>query len=370
MYKKTAIVYDWIDKWGGVERVLLALHRMFPEAPFYTSTYNRQSASWAEPFHVQPSFLQHIARAVQKRALLVPLYPIAFESFDFSEYEQVISVTSSFAKGIITKPSTFHLSYILTPPRFLWSHRDFYAHKVFRLIGTPLYSHLSDWDMAAIRRPDKLITISDESRRRCQKTYQIDVPVIYPPFDTQYWNKVRMRQTAPRSFTPQHFYLTVGRMERYKRFDLLMQAARLLPEQTFVYVGAGTERQRLMANAPPNCHFLTHLTDYELSYLYSHADAFLMPQEEDFGYVALEAEYHGCPVLAYGAGGACETVEDGLTGTFFRSQTADALVAELARMSKISYNLKHSLESVRNRIQNTFGEERFSTEFFYQLSNH
>ena len=368
MHKKTAIVYDWIDKWGGVERVLLTLHRMFPDAPFFTSLYNPLSASWAQNLTIIPSFLRNVPRPLQKRALLVPLYPIAFESFDFSMFDTVISVTSSFAKGIITKPQTRHLSYVLTPPRFLWSHKNAYGNGGLRALTSPVYAHLQSWDMLAAKRPDKLVAISDTARTRCMDIYKQESTVVYPPFDTDYWDRLAQNPSSlpPRIAKP--YYLAVGRMERYKRFDLVIQAAQLRKDLFFVLVGTGTQQARLMRTAPKNCLFLDHITDQELVSLYAHAEGLLMPQEEDFGYVALEAQYHGCPVLAYGKGGATETVEEGETGLFFREQTAVSLVAQLARLGKISYNLKRSLVTVRQKVNSTFGEKRFETDFFYQLS--
>jgi len=370
--KKIAIVYDWIDKWGGVERLLLHLHDLFPQAPFFTSAVSLQNAQWARSLSITPSFLQSLPLGMRtQRFLLAPLFPLAFESFQFGDYDLVISVTSAFAKGIITQPGTTHICYLLTPPRYLWSHTNDYLSGVKGFLGNPFFRHLKNWDRVAAARPDGYISISNTTSQRAGEYYAVDSSVVYPPFDTHYWDSQKKVMNKPHErVIPQEYYLWVGRMENYKRPDVIVEAARKKQESTFVFVGTGSLYKSLMDSAPKNCIFMGTIPDNELAYLYTHAKALIMPQNEDFGYVSLEAQYHGCPVIAYQAGGACETVLDGITGIFMSEQSASSLLSELARFEQISYNLIHSTALMQKKIEERFGIERFDKQFIYQLNRY
>src|SRR5579859_4545398 len=169
---KVALVYDRVNKWGGAERVLLALHDLFPDAPLYTSVYNAQKASWADVFVVKTSFLQRIPFASSRHEYLALFMPLAFEQFNFEEYDLVISFTSESAKGIITKPNTKHVCYCLTPTRYLWSGFDeYFINKLFKIIATPFVAYLKYWDTIASHRPDEYIAISREVQKRIQEFY-------------------------------------------------------------------------------------------------------------------------------------------------------------------------------------------------------
>src|SRR3990167_1747574 len=242
--KKIAVVYDWIDKWGGVERVLLTLQEMFPQAIFYTSYYDSGQAAWAKNLRIKTSFIQNFPSYIRKsRIACFPFYPYAFETFDFSNFDLVISVTSAFAKSIITKPGTRHICYLLTPTRYLWSHsKDYFGDKFINSVLSPYLANLRKWDFIAAQRPDKIISISSTVSERCQKYYQRESEVIYPPFDIDYWSKIKseiqkmsfrpkwMNPSQPTfeldSSTPKiiarndnggKYYLIVSRLEPYKR---------------------------------------------------------------------------------------------------------------------------------------------------------
>ena len=369
---KIAIVYDWIDKWGGVERVLLHLHSLFPQAHFFTSAVDFKNAEWARSLTIQSSFIQSLPRYIRtNRALMTPLFPIAFESFRFDEYDLVISVTSAFAKGIITKPNTKHICYLLTPPRYLWSHTNDYLTGITGILGKPFFNHLQRWDIYTSQRPDAIISLSKTTMERAKKYYNIDSSVVYPPFDTFYWDRQKKEMKKPESIKfDKQYYLWVGRMESYKKPELIVGAAKIKSKLNFIMAGTGQLEKKLHKAAPPNCQFIAHASDNELSYLYSHAKALIMPQNEDFGYVSLEAQYHGCPVIAYRAGGACETIDEGVSGIFFEEQTVPSLVSQLERYEQISYNLSHSTGQMQKEIIRKFGSERFDAQFVYQLKHH
>lgn len=364
-------MYDWIDKWGGVERLLLHLHSLFPTAHYYTSAVEYKNAQWARNLTIHPSFLQSFPpRLRTQRAFLAPLFPIAFESFRFDDYDLVISVTSAFAKGIITKPETKHVCYLLTPPRYLWSHTTDYLSATTSKWSKPVLNHLQKWDVLASKRPDTYISLSKTTAERAKLYYYINSPVIHPPFDTSYWDLMKKKMKKPKNVsTLKPYYLWVGRMEQYKKPELVVAASKR-NNNTYIFVGTGSLENDLKKRAPHNCQFAGLIPDEELSYLYSHAKALIMPQNEDFGYVSLEAQYHKCPVIAYRAGGACETVMEGKSGIFFEEQTVDSLVSQLERFDQISYNLSHSIGQVQMSIKERFGIERFNTQFIYQLKQY
>lgn len=370
--KRIAIVYDWIDKWGGVERVLLHLHTLFPDAYFFTSAVDYKAAQWARHLTIHTSFLQSFPGFVRaQRALLLPIFPFAFESLQFDEYDLVISITSSFAKGIITKPDTKHVCYLLTPPRYLWSHINDYLPPILRLLGKPLHNHLKKWDTYASKRPDGYISLSKTTADRAREYYDLESPVVYPPFDTRYWNEKQKEQKKPTQIDfSKPYYLWVGRMEAYKKPDLVCEAAKQINSHSFIFVGTGSLERYLKQKAPANCQFTGSISDKELSYLYSGAEALIMPQNEDFGYVSLEAQYHGCPVIAYRKGGACETIKEGISGVFFDEQTVPSLISVLERFQQISYNLRHSTTLIQKSIEADFGVERFNSEFLCQLHHY
>jgi glycosyltransferase involved in cell wall biosynthesis len=361
--KKVAVVYDWLDKWGGVERVLLTLHEMFPQADFYTSYYDLKKASWAKNLNIKTSFIQKLPNFVKSNRLLsFPFYPYAFESFDFSGYDLVISVTSSFAKSIITKPGTFHLCYLLTPTRYLWLYPQEYFSSWQRILMYRYIKMLKKWDRIAAQRPDKIMAISKTVADRCKTNYGRKAEVVYPGFDMNYWSHFPSESEGSRD--EQKFYLIVSRLEPYKKVELAIEVFNKMKDKELVVVGVGSQLNKLRSKAGKNIRFLEKVTDEELVDLYCQAEAVIMPQEEDFGYVALEAQYFGCPVIAYGKGGATETVVNGKTGLFFQAQTVKSLGEALERYGIMAYNLKVSTQSFGREVCDKFNKERFEKSFY------
>lgn len=179
---KVALVYDRINKWGGAERVLLKLHKIFPTAPLYTSVYNKETAAWAKVFDIKTSFLQYFPFAKTHHELYALLMPLAFESFSFEEYDLVISVTSEAAKGIISSGKTKHICYILTPTRYLWSgYKDYFKDLFVKTISYPFVWYLRTWDIIAASRVDNYVAISNEVQKRVKKFYDRESVVVYPP---------------------------------------------------------------------------------------------------------------------------------------------------------------------------------------------
>ncbi|KKU22411.1 hypothetical protein A2376_00155 [Candidatus Woesebacteria bacterium RIFOXYB1_FULL_47_31] len=350
---KTALVYDRINKWGGAERVLTALHEIFPEASLFTAVYSPKKAKWAEIFPlVIPSFLQKIPLMQEKHEFLGTLTPLAFESFDFSGYDLVISVTSEAAKGIITRPGTAHLCYCLTPTRYLWSGHDLYFPKgsLLRSISAPAVAYLRQWDKMAAQRPDVMVAISRAVRARISKYYGRDSQVLFPP--------VEIEKFAPISPSIRgNFFLMVNRLVPYKRVDLAVRAFNQLG-LPLVVVGKGSQERKLKAMAKDNVKFKGELTERELADYYRKCAALIFPQEEDFGIAAVEAQAAGAPVIAFKAGGALDTVVDGQTGVFFEKQTVPALAQAVKNFGKISFDAKILRENAER-----FSKERFKKEF-------
>lgn len=345
---KTALVYDRINKWGGAERDLLALHELFPDAPLYTSVYKPNTANWAKVFSkVIPSFLNKISFVSDKHELFPYLMPLAFETFNFDAYDAVISVTSEAAKGIITSPKTLHICYCLTPTRYLWSHYDLYfKDKLFKRISRPVVEYLRGWDKIAAQRPDIMVAQSRAVGKRIKKYYGRDSTLIHPPADVDFFGR---RQKGKRG----NFFLIVSRLVPYKRVDLAIKAFNILGSPLYI-VGVGSEEGRLKAMANKNVHFLGKLTDEKLAHYYRKCAAFILPQEEDFGLAAVEAQLGGAPVIAYRAGGALDIVVEGKSGLFFDTQNTNEIIAAVDRfrISKFNYDVISQ------------GAKRFSKEVF------
>jgi len=348
---KTAIVYDRVNKWGGAERVLLTLNELFPDAPLYTSVYSKKDADWASAFpKVIPSFLQKFPLVQKKHEYLAPLMPLAFESFNFSEYDLVISVTSEAAKGIVTKPQTKHICLCLTPTRYLWSHHEEYFKNPFlKFLSRPAVKYLKNWDLVASQRPDMMISISTEVKNRIKKYYKRDSEIIYPPVETDMF-KSKTREKKD-------YFLVVSRLVSYKRVDLVIEAFNELEYPLFI-VGTGSQRKKLENMALKNVRFLGHLTDKDLAGYYQEARAFIFPQEEDFGITAVEAQAAGTPVIAYGKGGAIDTVIDGVTGLFFEEQKKSDVIKAVRRFEKCKFNRKNLVENAEK-----FSKENFKKHF-------
>jgi glycosyltransferase involved in cell wall biosynthesis len=323
---KVALVYDRINKFGGAERVILALHEIWPDAPVYTAVYDRKTAKWAEKFQIIPSFLNRIPLMRRNHELLAMLTPVAFESFNFDGYDLVISVTSAEAKYIITKPGTVHVCYCLTPTRYLWSGYAEYIrtkgaglfHGFMPLVLKMLANRLRNWDLIGSQRPDRYLAISEMVGLRIKKYYGRKTDrVIYPPVDTRMFMGSGKYLSAEKS----DYYLTVSRFVGYKRLDLIIDAFNELGWKLII-IGSGRDRKLLKSRSKPNILFVeSYLTDRELVDYYKKCRGFVFAGREDFGLVSVEAQACGAPVFAYRDSGMAETVVEGVTGELFNEQS-------------------------------------------------
>jgi len=351
---KIALVYDRVNKWGGAERVLLAFHKIFPNADLFTSVYDKEKASWAKVFNVKTSFLQNFPLAKSSHQLYATLMPVAFESLNFDGYDLVISITSESAKGIITKPETLHICYCLTPTRYLWSsYNDYFKNPLLRFFSKPIVSYLRAWDKVASQRPDEFIAISTAVKERIKKYYGKDAEIIYPP--------LMLKENASNDVDDKKlenesgYFLIVSRLEAisYKKIDIAIEACSKL-RLPLKIVGVGKGKEKLRELAGPKVEFLGELTDEKLSSYYKNCRALLFPGIEDFGLVMVEAQAFGKPVICFRGGGALDIIKEGITGEFFDKQTADSLKDTLAKFKDSSYNSKLCRENAK----------RFSFEIF------
>lgn len=367
---RIAILYDWFDKWGGVERMLLVFNEIFPYVDFYTSYVNKKKVFWADKFNIKTSFIQNFPGFIKNnRILSIPFYPFVFESFNLINYDLIISITSSFAKGIIVRPETRYICYLLTPTRFLWTHENYYLN-ISNLKLIKLYKdYLKKWDLIASKKPDEIVSISYNIKNKCKKYYGRDSEVIYPPFDVEYWKKIKIKVKNLRSNLSSKiknikssFFLIVSRLEPYKNIDLAIKTFNKI-KLNLVIVGRGSQEKKLKKIANENILFLSDLSDLELGFLYSIAEALIMPQEEDFGYVALESQFFDCPVISYKKGGSLETVIENKTGIFFNNQNENELINAVERFFKIKYNLKNNIKNYKKNIETKFKKEEFVKKF-------
>jgi len=363
--KRVALVYDRVNKWGGAERVLLALHKIFPDAPLYASVYDEKKAPWAKVFDVRTSFLQKFPFAKSNHEFYAYLMPLAFESFSLDGYDLVVSVTSEAAKGIITKPGTVHICYCLTPIRYLWqSYDEYFKNPLLRFMARPIIAYLRTWDKIAAQRPDKFIAISKEVRKRIKKYYDRDSTIVYPPLQipnpkSQIPNKLQ----DSKSKITNNYFLIVSRLVPYKRIDIVVKAFNKL-KLPLKIIGTGSEKNKLRKIAKSNIEFLDNLTDKELVEYYKDCRALILPGIEDFGLTILEAQSLGKPVIAFGEGGSLETIIEDKTGIFFHPQTDNALIKTVNDFMKKRFNPKDCIEQARR-----FNIEMFKKRFEKEVKN-
>jgi len=332
--KAVALVYDWVDKWGGAEQVLLALHEIFPAAPLYTLVYQPEKALWAKVFpHVFTSFVQKIpfTQFRHERFPALALFPLACETLDLTAFDCVISLTSAFVKGVITKPGTLHICYCLTPPRYLYSHREEYQRqitKVLHPVANIGLNYLTAWDQLASRRPDTYLAISRCVQDRIKKYYNMDSQVIYPPVDTCKFSL---------SLAVDNYFLWVGRLVSYKHPEKVVQVFNGLKLPLKV-AGTGQLEDKLRSLAKPNVQILGKISSSQLIELMQNCRALIFFHEEDFGIVPLEVQASGRPVIALNRGGAAETVIPGITGELLDDDSPSGLRKAIIEFDEAKYN--------------------------------
>ncbi len=315
-----ALVHDYLAQDGGAEKVLWSLHQIWPKAPIFVLFHDEKKLDQFKKEQIKESFLKNFPFINSHYQWYLSFMPIATEKHDLKNFDVVISSTSLFAKGIITPPSTLHISYCHTPPRFLWSdthkYLDDFRYNFFIKFLSPNFIHrLRLWDKMSADRVDDFIANSFTVAKRIQKYYRREAIIINPPVEIEKF------QISP---TLGDYYLCGGRLVPYKKIDLVIKVFNRLGFPLKIF-GDGPELKHLKKIAKPNIQFLGRISEEKKVELMSKALAFINPQLEDFGITAIESMAAGRPVIAYGVGGAQETVVDGETGVLFKKQTWESL---------------------------------------------
>ncbi|MFN8490302.1 MAG: glycosyltransferase [Caldilineaceae bacterium] len=341
---RIALVHDWLNQMGGAENVLEELVTLFPGAPLYTSMYapDIMPPSYRQwPIHT--TFMQKLPGVTTHHQRYLPIYPLAFAQTDLSGYDLVLSNKSGFCHGVRTKnkgqgargrgQGTTHVCYCLTPTRFLWLYEQYREREqiqgALNVALQPLLALLRRWDWAAAQRVDHFIAISSTVQQRIQVIYGRDSVVIHPPVDTDYF--------TPDATPVGDYYLIVSRLIPYKRIDVAVQAFQHLPQEKLIVVGEGRDFESLKKAASPNVTFLGRQSRERIRELLRGCKAFIFPGLEDFGIAPVEAMSVGRPVIAFGGGGALDTVSSGVTGELFDEQTWQSLFDVLTRFKATAY---------------------------------
>lgn len=330
---KVAIVCDWLTGTGGAERVVLELHRMFPDAPIYTSQYDKTSkiwygGEWFQDADVRTLWLQRLPKKLRKFLPLLRAW--AFSHLDLNDYDIVISSSGAEAKAVRTGQHTLHICYCHSPTQYYWNRYDEYLERPgfgrldwLARLGLRLWvGPLRRWDRRAAQNPDVMVANSTHTQAMIKKYYKRDAEIVYPPVDTE-----RFKPVGPRE--PRQGMVTAGRQTPYKRIDLAVAACSEL-KIPLIVIGNGPEHRRLEKMAGRSVTFLTSVTDEDIVRHFQTAQAFIFPTNvEDFGVTAVEAMAAGAPVIAYGKGGPLDYVVPGKTGLLFEKQTVESLVRTL-----------------------------------------
>jgi len=351
--KRVAIVYDWTNQFGGAERVISQIAEVFPKADFYTGMYSSGKTGWQKPIFnkIVASFIGKLPLSSMDHRIYALLYPLAFENFCFDGYDLVISVTGFSGKYIITKPGTFHFCYCLTPTRFLWMKDS--SSNIYKTLFPILSSFRSD-DVYASKRPDVLYATCKNVARRIHKFYGFNSKVIYPGVDLR-------KFTLGASRNRQEYFLLVSRLVEYKRIDVLINAFNKL-KKPLVIVGTGRLDKKLKNMANDNITFCGEVDEESLVRYYQNCQAVIFPPDEDFGLVPIEAQACGRPVLAFGKGGARETILAGETGEFFANQDSDSLLEVLSKFQTSKYKEKNCRDNAEK-----FSKEKFLAIFKQEI---
>jgi len=355
---KVALVHDDLIQYGGAERVLEIMHEIWPDAPIYTSMYDREGMlikGWNDDgMEIRTSRFQFLPKKSKfGNKFYLPIFPLAFESFDFSEYDLVISSSTRFAHGIITRPGTCHICYCNSPARFLWMYSDYEKghggikswQKLFLL---PILHWQRIWDQQASLRPDFYFGNSSIIVKRINKLYKREAEVMFPPADVE--------KFFPKGWVKKKdYYVIVGRMAGHKRYDIAVEAFNKLgSEYELRLIGSGDKLEELKAMAKENVKFLGYVSNEERERQVQEAKGFIYTQFEDFGITAVEGNAAGTPVIAYGEGGVLDTIVDGKTGVYFEEQTAESLIEAIKKFETMSLSPKECIDNAKRFNKESF----------------
>jgi glycosyltransferase involved in cell wall biosynthesis len=361
--KKIAIVCDWLVAVGGAEKVLGHLLQCYPQADLFAVVdfVDQDKRDFLLNKSVKTTFIQQLPFAKTRYRGYLPLMPLAIEQLDLSGYDLVISSSHAVAKGVLTGPDQIHISYVHSPMRYAWDLQHQYLRetgldkKWKGLVARYFLHKLRQWDLRSANGVDHFIANSHFIARRIQKTYRRKAEVVHPPVDLT-------------QFKPHHqkdnVYLAASRLVPYKRIDLIVESFRAMPDKKLIVIGDGPDFEKIKSKAGANVDMLGYQSNAVLTHHLQRAKAFIFAAEEDFGIMPLEAQACGTPVIAYGKGGALETVrglaQDKPTGLFFPEQSTEAISAAIT-----TFEAKRDCFSVEHCVQHAtgFAVERFKENF-------
>ena len=362
--RRIAVVHDWLDTWGGGENVLAQILHAYPDADLFSLVdfLPEPLRPQLQGKHARTTFLQRMPGARKHFRGYLPLFPRAIDSLDLSAYDLILSSSHAVAKGARTRPGQVHVCYCHTPMRYAWDLRDQYLEPrglgsgVRGLVVHHLLDRLRDWDRATSARVDEFVANSAFVRERIARFYDRAAAVIHPPVDTDFFTQAGKADSD--------YYLAASRWVPYKRIDVIAAAFRELPELRLIVAGAGPEAARIKPAAGANVEFAGHVSRETMRELLRGARAFLFAAEEDFGILPVEAQACGTPVIAYGQGGARETLRgvgsDRPTGLFFDAQTPEAVAAAIRRFEALVPGIDPA-DCRANAMQ--FSTPRFAAEY-------
>ncbi len=367
---KVAIVHDWLVNYGGAERVVEALLSIFPDADIFTLVYDEKKIGRVfKKEKVKTSFLQKIPFSTRLYTKMLAFMPLAFESFDFSSYDLVISSSSSCAKGVITPPFVPHIAYIHSPMRYAWDlYFEYKKNSGFltRLFMTRLMPRIREWDFISSQRIDLIVANSKYIARRIEKYWRREAFVVHPPVDTA--------RLVPSKSACEDFFVVFSRFVPYKRIDLAIEAC-AKSGRHLVVIGGGAQEKELKLLAEKwkqkngaKIEFTGRISDEEVKAFLQKCRALIFCAEEDFGIIPVEAQACGRPVVAFGRGGATETVVDGKTGVLFKEQTVDSLCAALEKFDKLFEEGAFLPSEIALHAQK-FSTERFVLQMKNQINS-
>ncbi len=349
---RVAIVHDYLNQYGGAERVLETFLEMFPNAPLYTLFYDKEKTLGRFEKRVKATSFLDVALVRNNHRAFIPFMPLAAKFLSLSdEYDLVLSSSAGFGKGIQLGSRAIHISYCHTPLRYAWENYNYFNHwqPLIRFASAPAFSYLRWWDRRVGQKPHFLVANSHFIADKIERYYGREASIIYPPVDLQIFYPEKSAQRK-------EYFLAVGRLIHYKKFDLIIEAFNKL-NLPLIIVGSGPETKRLtsLIRSP---HITLHpfATEAELRALYSNARALIFPQEEDFGLVAAEAQACGTPVIAFAGGGAQEIVHDGVTGILFKEQTAEGIINAVSKFLSLSFNAEQIQKSAERFSKARFQE--------------
>ena len=356
---KVALAHDYLNQYGGAERGLEVFCEIFPEAPIYTLFYDEEKTLGKfRGREIKTSFLNKEI-VIKNHHLFIPLMPFAAAQLNLgSEYDLVLSSSAGYGKGISYGSKTAHISYCHTPLRYAWEFDEYLDwHPILKLATSSVAWYLRYWDYSAGQKPDALIANSRHIASKIQKYYNRQSEVLYPPVDLKTFYRDKKIQKAG-------YFLAAGRLLKYKRFDLVIDAFNKM-KLPLLIVGGGPEVVNLRRMAKSSkINFLPFANDERLRVLYNGAGALIFPQEEDFGLVAAEAQACGTPVIAFSQGGAKEIAEEGKTGIFFHHQNAEDLIAAVKKFLLSKFDEDY----IRNSAKR-FSKEKFKNKILKIVSN-